>query len=396
MISYIRDFLKLEAASGILLLVAAVLAMLMVNSPLQGLYEDFLSIPVIVRFADLEIAKPLLLWINDGLMAVFFFLVGMEIKREVLDGELSNPAQIVLPGVAAVGGMAVPALIFWSLNAGDIHAMSGWAIPTATDIAFALGMLSIFGDRVPTSLKIFLLTLAIIDDLGAIIIIAILYTSDISTTSLIVAAASLVALFALNRSGVTRISAYLLVGAILWVSVLKSGVHATLAGVLLGFFIPLKVKETDKAPPLRRLEEDLHTPVAFAILPLFAFANAGIPLAGTQLSDLTDGLPLGVALGLFLGKQIGIFLPSWAIIKSGFARMPEGATWASLYGVCLLCGIGFTMSLFIASLAFEGSHDDILAASRIGIMCGTLVSAIAGLTVLSRTLPPRGTHRESP
>ncbi len=394
MISYIRDFLKLEAASGILLLLAAVAAMVLVNSPLSGLYDDFLSIPIMVRFADLEIAKPLLLWINDGLMAIFFFLVGMEIKREVLDGELSNPAQIVLPGVAALGGMAAPALIFWYVNGGDSHAMSGWAIPTATDIAFALGMLSIFGDRVPTSLKIFLLTLAIIDDLGAIIIIAVLYTGDISTNSLLVATASLVALFILNRRGVTRISAYLLVGAVLWVSVLKSGVHATLAGVLLGFFIPLKSHAPGKEPPLRRLEEDLHTPVAFAILPIFAFANAGIPLAGTSLPELTEGIPLGVALGLFVGKQLGVFLPSWAIIRAGVARLPEGASWGSLYGVSLLCGIGFTMSLFIASLAFEGSHEDILAASRIGIMAGTLLSALAGLAVLGRTLPPPGTHRE--
>lgn len=393
-ISYIRNFLRLEAAGGLLLVLAAALAMLMVNSPFAGLYDSFLALPVELRIADLHIAKPLLLWINDGLMAIFFFVVGMEIKREVLEGELSNPAQIVLPAVAAVGGMAVPALLFWSINADDPRAMAGWAIPTATDIAFALGMLSIFGSRVPTSLKVFLLTLAIIDDLGAIIIIAVLYTGDISTHSLLVAAGALAALALMNWRGVTRVSAYLMVGAVLWVSVLKSGVHATLAGVLLGFFIPLRVKNVDGEPPLRRIEEDLHHPVAYLILPLFAFANAGIPLGGTNFGDLTSGIPLGVALGLFLGKQVGIFAFSWAIIRSGVARMPAGATWGSLYGVSVLCGIGFTMSLFIASLAFEGSHEDIVAASRLGIIAGTLASAATGMLLLHLLLPSAGTRED--
>jgi len=386
-LSSIRKFLHLESAGGITLLIAAVAAMAIVNSPLAGWYEAFLDIPVELRFADLHIAKPLLLWINDGLMAVFFFLVGMEIKREVLDGELSNPAQVVLPAVAAAGGILVPALIFTAFNHGDVHAMAGWPIPTATDIAFALGMLALLGNRVPTSLKLFLLTLAIIDDLGAIVIIATLYTGDISTTSLLVAAGALAVLALLNWRGVTRVSAYLLVGTVLWVSVLKSGVHATIAGVLLGFFIPLRSGHEAHESPLRRLEEDLHYPVAFAILPLFAFANAGIPLVGMQLSDLTNSLPLGVALGLFLGKQIGIFSFSWVIIRLGLARLPQGASWASLYGVSVLCGIGFTMSLFIASLAFEGTGEHIVAASRIGIITGTVVSAIAGCLILNWTLP---------
>ena len=328
-----------------------------------------------------------MLWINDGLMAVFFFMVGLEIKREVLEGELSRPSQIALPGIAAIGGMVVPASIFWAINAGDAHAMSGWAIPTATDIAFALGMLSLFGDRVPVSLKVFLLTLAIIDDLGAIVIIALFYTSQISLASLAVAGASLVALAAMNRRGVLRISPYLLVGAVLWTSMLKSGVHATLAGVLLAFFIPLRTPASERPAPLTRLEDDLHTPVAFGILPLFAFANAGIPFDGMNIAALTAGLPLGVALGLFLGKPIGIFGFSWLAVRSGLARLPDGVGWQAIFGVSILCGIGFTMSLFIASLAFESSSQDIMAASRIGIVAGTAASALLGLLVLKLALP---------
>lgn len=297
MLSSIRTFLRLEAAGGILLLIAAAIAMLMVNRPLSGAYERFLSIPVELRFADLHIAKPLLPWINDGLMAAFFFPVGMEIKREVLEGELSNASQIVLPGVTAAGGMLVPAPIFRAINTGNPRAMAGWPIPIATDVAFVLGMPSIFGDRVPTSLKLFLLTLAII--------IALLHTSEISGHSLLVAGTSLTVLGILNWRGVTRLSAYLVVGAVLWVSLIKFGVHATPAGVLLGIFIPLRGPAAEAASPLRRLEQDLHHPVVFAILPIFAFANAGIPLAGASMSELTDGLPLGVSLGLFVGQQLG-------------------------------------------------------------------------------------------
>jgi len=383
----IKNFLRLEAASGLLLILAAAIAMIVVNSPLRPAYDGLLSIPVEWRFGELHIAKPLLLWINDGLMAIFFFMVGMEIKREVLDGELSRPSQIALPGIAAVGGMLVPALIFWWINAGDGHAMAGWAIPTATDIAFALGMLSLFGDRVPTSLKVFLLTLAIIDDLGAIVIIALFYTSQLSLPSLLVAGAALAVLALMNRRGVTRVSPYLIVGAVLWVSMLKSGVHATLAGVLLAFFIPLRTPADSLPSPLRRLEDDLHHPVAFGILPLFAFANAGIPLEGMSLQALAEGLPLGVALGLFLGKQLGIFGFAWLAVRGGLARLPDGANWGSVYGVAVLCGIGFTMSLFVASLAFESSSQDIMAASRIGILAGTTASALLGLMVLKLALP---------
>ena len=387
MISSIRNFLRLEAAGGLLLIASAVLAMAVVNTPLRPLYDTLLATPLEWRLGDFEIAKPLLLWINDGLMAVFFFMVGLEIKREVLEGELSRPSQIALPGIAAIGGMVVPASIFWAINAGDAHAMSGWAIPTATDIAFALGMLSLFGDRVPVSLKVFLLTLAIIDDLGAIVIIALFYTSQISLASLAVAGASLVALAAMNRRGVLRISPYLLVGAVLWTSMLKSGVHATLDGVLLAFFIPLRTPASERPAPLTRLEDDLHTPVAFGILPLFAFANAGIPFDGMNIAALTAGLPLGVALGLFLGKPIGIFGFSWLAVRSGLARLPDGVGWQAIFGVSILCGIGFTMSLFIASLAFESSSQDIMAASRIGIVAGTAASALLGLLVLKLALP---------
>ena len=387
MISSIRNFLRLEAAGGLLLIASAVLAMAVVNTPLRPLYDTLLATPLEWRLGDFEIAKPLLLWINDGLMAVFFFMVGLAIKREVLEGELSRPSQIALPGIAAIGGMVVPASIFWAINAGDAHAMSGWAIPTATDIAFALGMLSLFGDRVPVSLKVFLLTLAIIDDLGAIVIIALFYTSQISLASLAVAGASLVALAAMNRRGVLRISPYLLVGAVLWTSMLKSGVHATLAGVLLAFFIPLRTPASERPAPLTRLEDDLHTPVAFGILPLFAFANAGIPFDGMNIAALTAGLPLGVALGLFLGKPIGIFGFSWLAVRSGLARLPDGVGWQAIFGVSILCGIGFTMSLFIASLAFESSSQDIMAASRIGIVAGTAASALLGLLVLKLALP---------
>ena len=400
MISSIRNFLRLEAAGGLLLIASAVLAMAVVNTPLRPLYDTLLATPLEWRLGDFEIAKPLLLWINDGLMAVFFFMVGLEIKREVLEGELSRPSQIALPGIAAIGGMVVPASIFWAINAGDAHAMTGWAIPTATDIAFALGMLSLFGDRVPVSLKVFLLTLAIIDDLGAIVIIALFYTSQISLASLAVAAGSLVALAAMNRRGVLRISPYLLVGAVLWTSMLKSGVHATLAGVLLAFFIPLRTPASERPAPLTRLEDDLHTPVAFGILPLFAFANAGIPFDGMNLAAMTAGLPLGVALGLFLGKPLGIFGFSWLAVRSGLARLPDGVGWRAIFGVSILCGIGFTMSLFIASLAFESSSQDIMAASRIGIVAGTAASALLGLLVLKLALPAgraeRGTGERLP
>ncbi|NND61069.1 MAG: Na+/H+ antiporter NhaA [Gammaproteobacteria bacterium] len=381
----IREFIRLESAGGALLMAATVLAMIAANSPLSGLYAALLDTTVAVTVGALEIDKPLLLWINDGLMAVFFFLIGLEIKREIVEGELSSPDKIILPGLGALGGMVVPAAIYVALNLGDPVALDGWAIPVATDIAFALGLLSVFGRRVPIALKIFLMTLAIFDDLAAIIIIALFYSGDLSTTALLVAAAALGVAIAMNRAGVTRISAYLLVGVVLWTAVLKSGVHATLAGVLLALCIPMR-DDRDKSP-LKRLEHDLHGPVAYAILPLFAFANAGLSFAGMSLADLVHPVTLGVIAGLTLGKPIGILLFVGAGVLTGLVRLPEGVTWPRLLGVSFACGIGFTMSLFIAGLAFEHGSGDYFAGDRLGIVTGSLLAAIAAYLIFQFTLP---------
>ncbi|KPK38574.1 MAG: sodium:proton antiporter [Gammaproteobacteria bacterium SG8_47] len=382
MLTALREFLKMESASGILLVAAAILAMVVNNSPLSSLYDHLLSMPVEIRVGAVHIDKPLLLWINDGLMAVFFFLVGLEIKREVLEGELSNPAQIALPAFGAVGGMAVPALVYVALNWGDDTAMNGWAIPAATDIAFALGVLSLLGNRVPAALKVFLLTLAILDDLGAIVIIALFYSGDLSLSSLAIAASAVVVLAVLNRRGVVSIAPYALVGVVLWAAVLKSGVHATLAGVLLALFIPLRVGDKAERAPLRQLEHDLHPSVAFVILPIFAFANGGVDLAGVSLDMLTHPIPLGIALGLFVGKQLGVFTFAWLAIKLGVARLPKGVNYIQVYAVSVLCGVGFTMSLFIASLAFEHSRQNVMVDERIGILVGSLISAAVGYLIL--------------
>ena len=353
--------------------------------------RQLLDTPVEIRVGALHLAKPLLLWINDGLMAVFFLLVGLEVKREILDGELSQAHQIVLPGIGAIGGMVIPAAIYVWLNQGDELALIGWAIPAATDIAFALGILALLGDRVPLSLRVFLMALAIFDDLGAIIIIALFYTSDLSVTSLAVAAAAMVILAGLNLLNVTRISAYVVVGVILWVAVLKSGVHATLAGVVVGFAIPLQDKKNPGRSPLRDMEHGLHVWVAFAIVPVFAFANSGVSLSGINLDTLLEPVPLGIAAGLFLGKQFGILLFCGAAILLGWARLPTGASWWGLYGVSILCGIGFTMSLLITSLAFEhtGPAGPIYA-DRLGIIVGSGLSALAGFLVLRIFNPARG------
>ena len=388
-VNTIKEFLQKESSSGLLIIGAAVLAILAENSLFQPFYEAMLGIPVGIRVGDLGIDKPLLLWINDGLMAVFFFLVGMEIKRELLDGELSDPARIILPSIAAVGGMVVPAAIFIYFNHGDPQAMSGWAIPMATDIAFALGVLALLGSRVPMSLKLFLLTLAIIDDLGAIIIIALFYSSDISTASLAISAVLIVALFIMNRTGVTRIAPYILVGIVLWVAVLKSGVHATLQGVILAFFIPLTRGGDHHNSPLHHLEHILHPYVALLILPLFAFANAGIPLEGLTLSYLLKPVPLGIMLGLFVGKLVGVFGFSWLAVMLRIGKLPEGSGWAGLFGISALCGIGFTMSLFISSLAAETGGTDLIAQHRVGILAGTLLSAVTGYLVLRLFLRAR-------
>jgi NhaA family Na+:H+ antiporter len=378
----LTEFLRLEAAGGILLLLAAVLAMLVENSAASSLYDALLGTPVEIRVGDFEIAKPLLLWINDGLMAIFFFLIGLEVKREFVDGELSEPSRVVLPVIAAVGGMAVPAAIYAAINWGDAAAMKGWAIPSATDIAFALGVLALLGSRVPHTLKLFLMTLAIVDDLGAIVIIAIFYTSDLSLFSLLIAMLALAVLFALNRFRVLALAPYLLVGVILWAAVLKSGVHATLAGVLTALFIPYAREEGEQHTQLEKLEHDLHPAVVYGILPLFAFANTGISFEGLTLDSLLHPVPLGIAAGLFLGNQIGVFGLSWLAVRAGIARLPQGAGWLQLYGVAALCGIGFTMSLFISSLAFEPGGPGFAVDDRLGILVGSVASALLGYVIL--------------
>ncbi|TCO79237.1 sodium/proton antiporter (NhaA family) [Plasticicumulans lactativorans] len=389
MLNAIREFTKLEAAGGIVLFAAAVLAMVVANSPLAPLYDLFISLPVAVRVGPLEIAKPLLLWVNDGLMAVFFFLVGLELKREVLEGELSELGQIALPALAALGGMVAPALIYVAFNVGDPVSLGGWAIPAATDIAFALGILALLGERVPTALKVFLVSIAIFDDLGAIVIIALFYTSDLSMVALAVSLACLPLLYLLNRRGVTRLTPYLFIGLIMWVAVLKSGVHATLAGVALALFIPLRNPSDPEHSPLHSIEHDLHGTVAFGILPLFAFANSGISLAGVSAQVLTHPVALGVACGLLLGKPIGVLAMSWLGIRLGLARLPEGSDWRALGGVAVLCGIGFTMSLFIGSLAFHEDDLERLFAERIGIIGGSLTSGALGYLLLRRALARR-------
>jgi len=389
MIETLRNFLKLEASGGIVLVIAAALAIITANSPLAGLYSLFIDLPVEIRIGPLHIAKPLLLWINDGFMAIFFFLIGLELKREVLDGELSDARKIVLPAFGAVGGMAVPAAIYAAFNWSDAVALKGWAIPAATDIAFALGVLALLGSRVPLSLRVFLVTIAIFDDVGAIAIIALFYTSDLSLSALAVALALMVPLLVLNRRGVTANAPYLLLGIVMWVSLLKSGVHATLAGIALALFIPMQDPKQPERSPLRTLEHDLHTAVAFGILPLFAFANAGISLADASLEYLSHPVPLGIAAGLFVGKQLGIFAACWLGVMLGLARRPEGVSWPALYGTALLCGIGFTMSLFIGTLAFEETGVNQLFDERLGIIAGSILSGVAGYLVLHWVYPQK-------
>lgn len=379
-VNKIQDFMKLETSAGFVLMFVALLALVANNSPLAGLYSGFLSTPVEIQFGAFEIAKPLLLWINDGLMAIFFFLVGLEIKNEVMDGELSSFDKAALPIFAAIGGVMVPALIYVYFNHTDSIAIQGWAIPAATDIAFALGVLALVGSRVPVSLKILLLAVAIIDDLAAIIIIAIFYTQDLSLVALGWGGVGTMALIALNRMGVMRIMPYALIGVFVWACVLKSGVHATLAGVITALAIPLRHKDPTASSPLHRAEHGLHIWVAFLILPLFAFANAGVSLKGITISDVLAPIPLGIALGLFIGKQIGVFCFSWVAVKLGLAKLPTGANWLQLYGIACLTGVGFTMSLFIGTLAFDG--DETLNAVRLGVIMGSLVSGILGYIVL--------------
>jgi NhaA family Na+:H+ antiporter len=372
-----KQFFQLEAAGGLLLIAAAALALIINNSPLSWLYNGLLEVPVVAQIGALKIAKPLLLWINDGLMALFFLLIGLEVKREVIQGHLSRASQIVLPGAAAIGGMVIPALVFWALNKDNPAAMSGWAIPMATDIAFALGVLALLGKRVPVSLKLFLMTLAIIDDLGAIIVIALFYSGELSNLSLALAAGSILSLIAMNRLGVVKLAPYLLVGLVLWICVLKSGVHATLAGVILAFCIPLKTAR-DVPSPLQQLEHALHPWVAYAILPLFAFANAGVSLTGVTMESFTHHVPMGIALGLLVGKMVGVFGLTWLAVKTGMAALPTGANWGQVLGVSILCGIGFTMSLFVGSLAFVPGQSEFAGMDRMGILTGSILAALIG------------------
>ena len=387
----LQDFLRLEAAGGLLLMIATVLAFAIANSPFSVYYKALLDLPFEVSIGTLGIAKPLLLWINDGLMAVFFFLVGMELKREMVEGHLSSWRQASLPAFAALGGMLAPAALYLVVNRGDAVAMEGWAIPTATDIAFALGVLALLGKRVPIALKAFLLSVAIFDDLGAIVAIALFYTAKLSVLSLVIAAGLILGLACLNRFGVTRPAAYILIGVPLWVAVLKSGVHATLAGVILAMFIPLRMSQTSPSAPaprslLRHLEHTLHPWVAFGVLPIFAFANAGVSIGGLSIADVLHPVPLGIVVGLFIGKQVGILAMSWLAVRLGVASRPDGVGWWQLYGTALLCGIGFTMSLFIASLAFGQGDAAFLGLERLGILIGSLVSGLLGYVVLRVSL----------
>ena len=382
-IRFIREFIKLESAGGIILFTLAVLALILDNSPLSTYYQAFFNAEIGFHIADFTLTKPLIMWINEGLMAIFFFLVGLEVKRELFEGELNSLAKISLPGFAALGGMVVPAIIYISLNWGDHVAMRGWAIPTATDIAFSLAILALLGKRVPVSLKIFLTALAIFDDIGAIIIIAIFYTVDITEQSLLFAGICLVVLFALNRLRVRSLIPYIMVGILLWFFVLESGVHATLAGVALAFAIPLRDPQNPERSPLRELEQSLHPWVVFAVLPLFSFANAGVSFSGLHLHDLVSGVPLGIILGLFIGKQIGIFLATWLAVRCKIVRMPSDGTWTSIYGIALICGVGFTMSLFIGGLAFDSmSNQSYAVLVRFGVLVGSMLSGILGYLLL--------------
>lgn len=380
MLQALDRLLRHDAAGGVLLILSAALALIVANSGLQPLYQAFLESRLSVLLNDGGVSKPLILWINDGLMAIFFFLIGLELKREMREGKLRNPRNVLLPGAAALGGMVAPALVFLALNAGNGVTQGGWAIPTATDIAFALGVLALLGDRVPASLKLFLLALAILDDLGAIVIIALFYTADLKVGYLMMALVPLAGLWVLNLRGAHRIAPMVLLGVILWVLVLKSGVHATLAGVATAFFVPLK--DRFGKSPLHALEHGLAPYVGFLIVPLFAFANAGVILSGLTIRDVTAPLTLGIAAGLVVGKQIGVFGVTWIVVRLGLAQKPAGAGWLHVYGVACLAGIGFTMSLFIGSLSFTDAV--LMNGVRLGVLAASAISAVLGYAILRR------------
>ena len=386
MTNLIRQFLRMEASGGIVLIAAAVVALILANTSLSGIYLEFLNSPVSLSIGSIGLNKPLLLWINDGLMAIFFLMVGLEVKRELLEGALSSREQALFPAIAALGGMLAPALIYLSFNGGDEIARQGWAIPAATDIAFALGVMALLGSRVPTSLKVFLLALAIIDDLGAIVIIAVFFSHDASVTALVLSALSILALAWLNWRGVTKLTPYVVLGIFLWVCILQSGIHATLAGVILGFLIPLK---TEGKSPARRVEHGIHPWVAWLILPLFAFANAGVSLQGVTEGGLLSLLPMGIAAGLLFGKPIGIMLFCWVSMKLKITRLPPGISFKHIAAVSVLCGIGFTMSIFLASLAFGNENASMMVYAKIGILLGSVLSAVIGYVLLSLVLPKK-------
>ncbi|WP_321325855.1 Na+/H+ antiporter NhaA [uncultured Parasphingorhabdus sp.] len=388
----LQEFIAQETSAGIILFCAAVAAMIAMNSAFNPYYLAFLDIPVAVQFGALEIAKPLSLWINDGLMAIFFFLVGLEVKRELIEGQLSTVEQAALPAVAAIGGMALPALVFLYFNWTMPQNISGWAIPAATDIAFALGVLALLGKHAPVSLKVLLLAIAIIDDIGAIIIIALFYTAEVSGFSLLLAGGGTIVLFAMNRLGVIRTAPYILVGIFLWICVLKSGVHATLAGVIAALAIPLSAK--DGRSPLKHLEHMLHPWTAFLVLPIFAFANAGVSLAGLQIADLMAPLALGIAAGLVIGKQVGVFGFMFLATKIGLVKRPAGVSWMQLYGLACLTGIGFTMSLFIGNLAFVDPEQ--IETVKLGVISGSLLSGLLGYCLLRFTTSPGPAYPTKP
>ncbi len=391
--SFIAEFFQKESAGGMVLCAAAIIAIIIANSPLEPYYELLLSTPMEIRVGALEIAKPLLLWINDGLMAIFFFLIGLELKRELIEGELADRRNIILPAVGAIGGMAMPAVIYLAFNHQDPVSDNGWAIPAATDIAFALGVLALLGSKVPTALKVFITSLAIFDDVGAIIIIALFYTDNLSIEALVVVIMCLPILFYLNKTNVVTKSPYVLISIVVWVATLKSGVHATLAGVLVAMFIPIRNENDPHDSPLKVLEHDLHPIVTYFVLPVFAFANAGLNVTGVTSEQFFHGVPMGIALGLFFGKQIGIFGLCYVCIKLGFSSLPNKMTWTSLYATSALCGIGFTMSLFIGSLAFEQTGAQVLFDERLGILLGSILSGIFGYWLLNRCLEQAATNQ---
>ncbi|NVK29911.1 MAG: Na+/H+ antiporter NhaA [Gammaproteobacteria bacterium] len=384
---YFAKFLALESAGGLLLIAAAALAMIIANSPLAHHYEHILHLEIQIRVGTLDINQGLSHWINDGLMVIFFFVVGLELKRERYEGQLQDFSNVIFPAIAAVGGMVVPALVYVVFNNGDPMAMRGWAIPTATDIAFALGVLSLLGKRVPPSLKIFLTTLAIFDDVGAIIIIALFYSTELNMQALSVVGGCMAVLGLLNWRGIESRSVYAAVGLVMWVAMLKSGIHATLAGIIAAFFIPMYSKSNPRHSPVKGLEHDLHSTVAFLVLPVFAFANSGIHLQGMSADQLLHSVPVGVTLGLFLGKQLGVFSVSWLAIKAGICKLPRGMTYSSLYGTAVLTGIGFTMSLFVGNLAFAGQEK--LFDERLGIIVGSVLSGVVGYVWLAIVLRGR-------